>query len=117
MNEKIKAFIGGLSPELREKAENIKTQEELNEFLAENDIELPEEALESVSGGCEEQNSHEKGYVYPGACPDCGGDLIYHDNINHNGTSTPRAHCAGTGVLYYRTKANAFRQKWVVYPK
>ena len=117
MNEKIKAFIGGLSPELREKAENIKTQEELNEFLAENDIELPEEALESVSGGCEEQNSHEKGYVYPGACPDCGGDLIYHDNINHNGTSTPRAHCARTGVLYYLTKANAFRQKWVVYPK
>ena len=117
MNEKVNALLNGLSPELQERAKGIKTQEELTEFLSDNDIELPEEALESVSGGCEVKNEYPKGTVFENSCPDCGGDLIYHDNINHNGTSTPRAHCAGTGVLYYRTKANAFRQKWVVYPK
>ena len=51
MNENIEKYIEGLSPELQEKARACKTKEELNAFIAENDLELPEEALEMVSGG------------------------------------------------------------------
>ena len=51
MNEKFENYIKDLSPELQEKARQCKTNEELNAFLAENDIELPEDALEMVSGG------------------------------------------------------------------
>ena len=101
MNEKVKAFIGGLSPELQEKAKDIETQEELMEFLSDNDVELPEEALESVSGGCNVENDYPQGTVFENACPDCGGDLIYHDNTYYWARSVPRAHCAKTGVLYY----------------
>ena len=52
MNENFEKYIEGLSPELQEKARACKTTEELNAFIAENDLELPEEALELVSGGC-----------------------------------------------------------------
>ena len=56
MNEKMSKYLKSLSPELQEKAKNIKTQEQLEEFLSDNDIELPEDVLEAVSGGglCEE---------------------------------------------------------------
>ena len=52
MNENFEKYIEGLSPELQEKARACKTKEELNAFIAENDLELPEDALEAVSGGC-----------------------------------------------------------------
>ncbi len=52
MNENFEKYIGDLSPELQEKARACKTKEELNAFITENDLELPEEALELVSGGC-----------------------------------------------------------------
>ena len=51
MNENFEKYIEGLSPELQEKARACKTKEELNAFIAENDLELPEEALEMVAGG------------------------------------------------------------------
>ena len=51
MNEKYKEYLKDLPPELQEKAKDIKTQEELLEFLSDNDVELPEDALEAVSGG------------------------------------------------------------------
>ena len=51
MNEKYKDYLKDLSPELQEKAKDIKTQEELLEFLSDNDIEIPEDALDAVSGG------------------------------------------------------------------
>ena len=56
MNEKFKDYLKDLPPELQEKAKDIKTREELMEFLSENDIELPEETLGAVAGGglCEE---------------------------------------------------------------
>ena len=52
MNENFEKYIEGLSPELQEKARECKTKEELNEFIADNDLEIPEDALEAVSGGC-----------------------------------------------------------------
>ena len=51
MNGSIEKYLSDLPPELREKAKGIKSREELNEFLSENDVELPEDVLESVSGG------------------------------------------------------------------
>ena len=52
MNENFEKYIKDLSPELQEKARACKTKEELNAFIADNDLELPEDALEMVSGGC-----------------------------------------------------------------
>ena len=52
MIENFEKYIKDLSPELQEKARECKTKEELNAFIAENEIELPDEALELVSGGC-----------------------------------------------------------------
>ena len=66
MNEKIEQYIKGLPPELQEKARQCETMEELNDFIAENDIEIPEEALEQVAGGCGEK-------LY---CIDCGSESI-----------------------------------------
>ena len=51
MNEKFSEYLKDLPPELQEKAKGIKSREELNEFLSENDVELPEDVLEAVSGG------------------------------------------------------------------
>ena len=68
MNEKYSEYLKDLPPELQEKAKNIKTRDELNEFLSDNDIELPENVLEAVSGG-------EGCFTFggPDACPK-GGD-------------------------------------------
>ena len=41
-----------LSPELEEKARQCQNSSELMELAAENDVELPLDALEMVSGGC-----------------------------------------------------------------
>ena len=51
MNEIFEKYIKDLDPELQEKARACKTKEELNAFIAENGLELPDEALELVSGG------------------------------------------------------------------
>ena len=100
MNEKINAILNGLSPELQEKAKDIKTQEELMEFLSENDVELPEDALDAVAGGssCDGPCAHtsastlESFYgadvVPPGLngeyrcaqCNACGAILYYFNN-------------------------------------
>ena len=53
MNEKYSEYLKDLPPELQEKAKDIKTREELTAFLSDNDVELPEDALEAVSGGCD----------------------------------------------------------------
>ena len=37
---------------MQEKARECRTKDELNEFIADNDLELPEDALELVAGGC-----------------------------------------------------------------
>ena len=52
MNEELQKFLDDLSPELQQKARECKTQEEFNDFFSENDIELPDEILDAVSGGC-----------------------------------------------------------------
>ena len=54
----IEKYIGDLSPEMQEKARQCKTTEELQAMLAENDVELSEDALQAVAGGC--SSSEEK---------------------------------------------------------
>ena len=48
----LEEYIKDLSPELQEKARACKTKNELLELAADEDMELPEDALESVAGGC-----------------------------------------------------------------
>ena len=45
-------YIKDLSPELQEKARACKTKDELLELAADEDMEIPMEALEAVAGGC-----------------------------------------------------------------
>ena len=55
-------YIEDLPPELQDKAKNCKNKQELLELAADEDIEIPMDALENVSGGCSEKES----------CPSCG---------------------------------------------
>ena len=48
----LEEYIKDYSPELQEKARQCKTKDELMQLAAENDLEIPEEALEAVAGGC-----------------------------------------------------------------
>ncbi len=67
--EELEKYISELSPELQEKAKNCKTEEELMKLAAENDLELSEDALQAVSGGC----GYSRGDAVKGKfCPECG---------------------------------------------
>ena len=68
MNEKLENYIKDLSPELQKKARACKSLEELTQLAAENDLELPEEALELVSGGCGTKSKPEIRYPYHKKC-------------------------------------------------
>ncbi len=48
----IEKYLKDLSPEQQEKAKACKNKDELIKLAAEEDIEIPMEALESVAGGC-----------------------------------------------------------------
>ena len=50
--ENLEKYIGELSPEMQEKARQCKNMQELNALLAESDVELSEDALKAVAGGC-----------------------------------------------------------------
>ena len=50
--EDFEKYVGELSPEMQEKARECKDMKELNALLSENNVELSEDALESVAGGC-----------------------------------------------------------------
>ena len=63
--EELEKYVGELSPEMQEKARQCKTKEELNALLAENEVELSEDALSAVAGGC---SSSEDGPI----CEKCG---------------------------------------------
>ena len=48
----LEEYIKDLSPELQEKARACKTKEELLQLAADEDLEIPMDALEGVAGGC-----------------------------------------------------------------
>ena len=43
---------------MQEKARQCQTMEELNALLAENDVELSDDALQAVAGGCGSADTH-----------------------------------------------------------
>ena len=51
MNELLKSVFDSLTDEQKEKAQACKTDEELLALAAREGIELPDEALDAVSGG------------------------------------------------------------------
>lgn len=66
MNDKLKKYIEELPEELRDKARQCKSLEELNELIDENDVELSEEALGMVAGGglCASEVTTIESYVF-----------------------------------------------------
>ena len=85
--EDIEKYIANLSPELQEKARACKNMEELKKLIAENDIELPEDVLEAVSGGaCECSSSvyNTGDLVVCVKCGDCNGPLYYWDMLHRD---------------------------------
>ena len=81
MNERFIELLSSLSPEMQEKAKACKNTQELNEFIADNDIELPEDVLDAVAGGnaaCNPQRSD--------PCPEGGDhDWKYENSIPYQG--------------------------------
>ena len=71
--DELEKYMGELSPEMQEKARQCKDMKELNALLAENDVELSEDALEAVSGGCSQSSNHyDQGDLTTAKCPACG---------------------------------------------
>ena len=92
-NENLEKYIGELSPELQEKARACKDMAELNALLAENDVELSEDALESVAGGCTSSS--------------CDHDFIPTERIGmlpYAGTNNPKIMYNGKTVTALVTK-------------
>ena len=82
MNENLEKYIGELSPELQAKARQCKDMTELNALLAENDVELSEDALEAVAGGCSlSSDCYDQGDLTTAKCPACGCQLYYWDMV------------------------------------
>lgn len=48
----IQQLFNDLSPEMQERARACRTNEELLQLAAEEDVEIPMEALKNVAGGC-----------------------------------------------------------------
>ena len=81
----LEEYIKDLSPELQEKARACKTKNELMQLVADEDLEIPMDALEGVAGGLyfniEIVSCPKCGQEYPkdlGECPNCsdGGGLV-----------------------------------------
>jgi hypothetical protein len=102
----LEAFINDCPRELQEKARQCKTRQELLELAAEEDIEIPMEALENVSGGCGSDESKPKeDATLKGNCPDCGGDLTFeYSDFNIHGLigCVLVSSCKKSGIKYYR---------------
>ena len=59
LNTSLKSIYESLTDAQKEKAKVCKTMEELTAFAAKEGIELPDEALDAVSGGCDKCDDYE----------------------------------------------------------
>ena len=99
--ENLEKYIGELSPEMQEKARECKDMAELNAFLAENDVELSEDALQAVAGGCSASSDvYDKGDLVNVYCPECDNQLRYWDML-HEGSSIFRLYCDNPSCSSY----------------
>ena len=102
MNENLEKYIGELSPEMQEKARQCKDMKELNALLAENDVELSEDALCAVSGGCSNTDAFlSQGDIMKYPCPECGQKLRYWDMV-YEGGDIWRFYCDNASCSSYR---------------
>ena len=70
----IEEYIKDLTPEQQEKAKACKTKEELIQLAAEEDVEIPMEALANVAGGCGTIELY---------CKDCGSTDVYYEDYGY----------------------------------
>ncbi len=103
--EELEKYIGELSPELQAKARQCKDMGELNALLAENDVELSEDALEAVAGGCSlSSDCYDQGDLTTAKCPACGCQLYYWDMVREPFGDYPakiRLYCNNTSCSSY----------------
>ena len=106
--EEFEKCISELSPELQEKARACKSMNELLELIAENDVELSEDALEAVAGGCSLSSSkYDRGQPVTeykkATCPLCGHQLYYWDmcSFEMGCKHIVRMYCANTSCSSY----------------
>ena len=96
-------YMKDLSPGLQEKARACKTKEELLQLAADEDIEIPMDALEGVAGGCDVTHSEfTAGSDVGDKCPDCGGALIYCDMVFEGIYECMHVYCKKCGKKFKR---------------
>ena len=61
--EELEKYVSELSPEMQEKARECKDMNELNALLAENDVELSEDALGAVAGDVQRLMYYKQGTI------------------------------------------------------
>ena len=84
----IEEYIKDLTPEQQEKAKACKTKDELIQPAAEEDVEIPMEALNNVAGGCRTTEYF---------CRSCGSTDIYIEDDDYEGV--PRCcHCNSKNI-------------------
>ena len=92
LDEALKGVWASLTDTQREKVKSCKTAEELMNLARQEGIELPDEALDAVSGGCGDADARGP-YVYHTSsnfprrtgwfdCPYCGGSFL--EGERHN---------------------------------
>lgn len=91
MNDLLKS----LPAEMQEKANACKNAEELLQFADENNIELPADALDSVSGGCGSSDSKKKH-----CCPQCGAEMVER-STGPAGGFLPFYYCTACNITQY----------------
>ncbi|MBQ6676243.1 MAG: hypothetical protein IJM75_08935 [Ruminococcus sp.] len=93
MNAEFEKYIEDLSPELQEKARQCKTKAELIQLAADEDLEVPMDALEGVAGGCGNQ-------IPEGAyCADCGcTEIIFKKDQYNNMSFYACSKCGSTKI-------------------
>lgn len=81
-----KELLNGLSDEQIAKIKACKNQEEVLKLAKEEGIELTDEQLEAVSGGCE--TGHGSTWYTGGRCPKCGSTntKVYNGTWFHGAT-------------------------------
>lgn len=81
-------LLAGLSEEQIERARACKSQEELLALAKEEGIELSNEQLEAISGGCIQEEEY-KGFI----CPNCGSTDTYGIYSQYMHNSNGGYHC------------------------
>ena len=89
-----KELLKGLTPEQIEKARSCKSSEELLALAKNEGIELSEEQLQAVSGGC--------GEPVVRTCPSCGGHRInaVHDIYMYHSNGGYKCTCLDCGCFF-----------------